>query len=349
MYKKLNKIDNVSSEIIFLENRMFFTGTKIKSIEAWNLTGTCQHWVADFPGHICKRFDNQIFTSNLYFYDIQGNVLFKNISDIEYTFELQYGNLSLWKIVNEELKEVKYYVFYLDKKEMLYEDIKLLAAPRVFTDSKIVYATQDGLLICYDYIKGINFWQHDFSEECRYINYDKIDRDENELLPGKINYITPYGEDKIIVSCKWSKTFCIEIATGKILWENTYTGNREYIIAGDVGFAYSNGGGINKIDLKTGESLHADKRFHRVPEMPYYNDLHISTVTDGMAYHDGLLWARIYSNGYSFIVAINPYDYHYEWIHHVETTEKVMDIKFYNNRMYLHTSGSELHIYEKIE
>lgn len=198
----------------------------------------------------------------------------------------------------------------------------------------------------------INFqliWQYNFSEECRFINYDKIDRDENELLPGQIDYITPYGEDKIIVSCKWSKTFCIELATGKILWENMYTGNREYIIIDDIGFVYTNGGSINKIDLKTGESLHSDKRFHLLPEMPYYNDLHISTATNGMVYHDGLLWARIYSNGYSFIVAINPYDYHYEWIHRVETKEKVMNIRFHDNRMYLHTSGSELYIYEKIE
>lgn len=217
-----------------------------------------------------------------------------------------------------------------------------------FGEYFISSAKSDGKIGLFDF-ENNSIWQYDFSEECRYINYDKIDRDENELLPGQIQYITPYEEDKIIVSCKWSKTFCIELVTGKILWENTFVGNREYIIVGDIGFAYSNGGGIHKIDLKTGESLHTDKRFHRLPEMPYYNDLHISTAIDGMVYHDGLLWARIYSNGYSFIVAINPFDYHYEWIHRVETKEKVMDIRFHDNRMYLHTSGSELYIYEKIE
>jgi len=81
--------------------------------------------------------------------------------------------------------------------------------------------------------------------------------------------------------------------------------------------------------------------------MPYYNDLHISTATDTIIYNNGLLWGLIYSNGYSFVVAINPYDYHYEWIHRVETKEKVMGIQFHDNRMYLHTSGSELYIYEK--
>jgi len=190
-------------------------------------------------------------------------------------------------------------------------------------------------------------WQHDFTEDCRFIDYNKIDRDENERLPGQIEDIVLYGEDKLIVSCKYSKVFCIEILTGKILWENTFTGNREYIIVGDIGYAYSNGGGIHKIDLKTGASLHEDKRFHRLPEMPYYNNLHISTATDTIIYHDGLLWGLIYSNGYSFVVAIHPDTYQYEWIHRVETTEKVMSIQFYNDRMYLHTSGSELFIYEK--
>lgn len=215
-----------------------------------------------------------------------------------------------------------------------------------FGESFISSTKSDGKIGLFDF-KNKTIWQHNFSEECRHIDYDKIDRDENELVPGQVQFITPYGDDKIIVSCKWSNTFCIELATGKILWENMHTGNREYIIAGDIGFVYTNGGGIHKIDLKTGESLHPDKRFHRLSEMPYYNDIHISTNTDGIVYYDGLLWARIYSNGYSFIVAINPYDYHYEWIHRVETKEKLMGIKFYDNRMYLNTSGSELYIYEK--
>lgn len=203
-----------------------------------------------------------------------------------------------------------------------------------------------GILQVYD-IDFQLIWQHDFTEECRFINYDKIDRDENERLPGQIEDIVMYGEDKLIVSCKYSKVFCIELFTGKILWENTFTGNREYIIVDDIGYAYSNGGGINKIDLHTGASMHEDKRFHRLPEMPYYNNIHISTATNKIVYHDDLLWGLIYSNGYSFVVAIHPDTYQYEWIHRVETTEKVMSIQFFNERMYLNTSGSELFIYEK--
>jgi len=215
-----------------------------------------------------------------------------------------------------------------------------------FDQTFISFTRNEGKIALFDFHNTI-IWQHDFTEDCRFINYNKIDRDENERLPGQIEDIVLYGEDKLIVSCKYSKVFCIELFTGKILWENTFTGNREYIIVGDIGYAYSNGGGIHKIDLKTGVSLHEDKRFHRLSEMPYYNNLHISTATDKVVYHDGLLWGLIYSNGYSFVVAIHPDTYQYEWIHRVETTEKVMDIQFYNNRMYLHTSGSELFIYEK--
>lgn len=216
-----------------------------------------------------------------------------------------------------------------------------------FDRTFISFTRNEGKIALFDFHNTI-IWQHDFTEDCRFINYDKIDRDENERLPGQIENIILYDEDKLIVSCKYSKVFCIEILTGKILWENDYSSGYPYVIVGDIGYAYSNGGGINKIDLNTGASLHADKRFHRLPEMPYYNNIHISTATNEMVYYDNLLWARIYSNGYSFVVAIHPDTYQYEWIHRVETTEKVMSIQFYNDRMYLHTSGSELFIYEKI-
>jgi len=349
MYKKIYKTNNVSSRIVFLEDRIFFTGTLLKSIEAWSLEATIQYWVADFPGHICKKFNNEIFTSNLYFYNIYGEILFKNNSDILYTFELQYKNRSIWKTINSSLSEVKYHIFDLEKKEFLSKDISLnkRGIPKLFKDDFIVFVNSEEELKCFDFLKNEIVWQHDFTEACRFIDYDKIDRDENERLPGQIEDIVLYGEDKIIVSFKYSKVFCIELFTGKIVWENDYSSGREYVIVGDIGYAYSNGGSINKIDLKTGESLHKDKRFHSLPEIPYYKGIHISTVTNEMVYFNNLLWSRIYSNGYSFVVAIHPDTYQYEWIHRVETTEKVMSIQFYNDRMYLRTSGSDWFIYEK--
>ncbi|WP_413511572.1 hypothetical protein [Myroides odoratus] len=371
MYIFLEKIEDVYSKYFDLGGSLIAnigngTEAHITFFDA-NFNPTCQ--ITESSYTFLVTHDKLIFTTQVmsineekiiqsYYYCLHSKALKK----LDYTLSLDgliYQNKLLCRAVTGDLSsnsQKKWFEIDLNTLEVLNQwpnQLGFLNSYGNYTGCQFYFgkafissAKSEGKIGLFDF-NDEAFWQYDFTEECRFINYDKIDRDENEHLPGQIQFIIPYGEDKILVSCKYSKTFCIELSSGRILWKNSFTGNRGYIIVGDIGFVYSNGGSIHKIDLITGESLHKDKHFYLLPEMPYYKDLHISTATDTIVYHDGLLWGLIYSNGYSFVVAIHPDTYQYEWIHRVETYNKVMDIRFYNNRMYLHTSSSELYIYEK--
>lgn len=199
-----------------------------------------------------------------------------------------------------------------------------------------------GILVIYDNEINNILWQRDFSEECKY-----IDTWNDKEYMGSVQHIYPYGDDKIIVCCKRSYCFCLDICTGEEIWKNDFSSWMTFDYENDIGYSYSNGGSIAKIDLKTGNILNKDGKYFSLPDLPEYNDCHISPNTYTMVYHDGLLWGLVYGNGYSFIVGINPHDWHYEWIHRVETIGKLMDIKFHKNRMYLQDSEGDLHIYLK--
>ncbi|WP_353120410.1 PQQ-binding-like beta-propeller repeat protein [Myroides odoratus] len=356
MYRLLKRYSNTSLVDIAKDDSFFVIDFNEKQV----IQKITKDFVVKWESEEKDIFSGKIINDRIFYSTLDGRLLSRRLIDLEFITKIDHlekhilfnrvwnnqllcfnSNRHYVLIDLENLRELK--KFQITDKEKF---VSLFYQNRFIVKSKREDTFFPGVLQAYD-IDFQLIWQHDFTEDCRFINYSKIDRDENERLPGQIEDIVLFGEDKLIVSCKYSKVFCIEILTGKILWENTFTGNREYIIVGDIGYAYSNGGGIHKIDLKTGASLHEDKRFHRLPEMPYYNNLHISTATDTIIYHDGLLWGLIYSNGYSFVVAIHPDTYQYEWIHRVETTEKVMSIQFYNDRMYLNTSGSDWFIYEK--
>lgn len=184
-------------------------------------------------------------------------------------------------------------------------------------------------------------WERDFSEICKY--EDSLNGKEK---PGEVANIYLYDENKIIVGCRNSKTFCFELNTGNLVWEGRMTGN--IVIQGDLGYV-STGMSLFRLDLKTGARIGYGWENHRLPDLPEYNGYTIWPSGHGLTYHNGLLWYLVFSNGYSFVVAINPQDGHYEWIHCVDTVNKVMDIAFHQNRMFLHDSGGALHIYQKMD
>ena len=64
-------------------------------------------------------------------------------------------------------------------------------------------------------------------------------------------------------------------------------------------------------------------------------------------YNEGLLWYRVYASGKSFIIAINPHDGYYEWIHYIKESNKIDSVKFHKGRMYLRDINGTLFVYEK--
>ena len=101
-----------------------------------------------------------------------------------------------------------------------------------------------------------------------------------------------------------------------------------------------------RVDLDTGESYDYDREYAALPDFEY-NGKNYWPAGHRVVYHKGLLWYRVYSSGESFILAIDPETGEYKWIHKVDTYEKVMDIKFYDDKMFVTDTGYNLFIYEE--
>lgn len=137
----------------------------------------------------------------------------------------------------------------------------------------------------------------------------------------------------------------IEIVSGKINWATvTYAETIE--IFQNIGYVCTSLS-LYKINLDTGVIKDYDGwEFSRLPNFEFNGKTYWPTG-HRVIHYEGLLWYAVYDSGESFVIAINPQDGHYEWIHHVETNEKIKSIKFHHNRMYILDYGDELYSYER--
>ena len=101
-----------------------------------------------------------------------------------------------------------------------------------------------------------------------------------------------------------------------------------------------------RVDLDTGEFYNYNRKYSRLPDFEYNGENHWPSG-HRVVYHKGLLWYSVYSSGDSFIVAIDPDTANYQWIHKVDTYEKVNDIKFYDDKIFVTDTGYNLFIYEE--
>lgn len=178
-------------------------------------------------------------------------------------------------------------------------------------------------------------WQKDLSEEMRYEH-------EGKLVQGEIKQVKQYKNTLIVVSDGGIIRLALE--TGELLWKTkTYAQTMEIV---DVTGYVCTGLSLYKINLDTGEISGYGWENNRLPDIQYQGK-NYWPAGDEVIYHQGLLWYAVYISGKSFLVAINPYDGHYEWIHYVNTNEKIESPKFHGSKMFLLDTGGTLHIYEK--
>ena len=196
--------------------------------------------------------------------------------------------------------------------------------------------------ILYAYNSGMTqlVWQKDFSKIAEY-----LDVLTDEPMRGEVYDVQLYKEDKIIVTTLFKDAFCLDVATGKELWRTWTFGGRIEIV-GNIGYVCT-GASLFKINLDTGEAimntLYPDNSF---PDIEYNNRTY--SATGGIVYHEGWLWHTVYDSGQAFIIAINPHNGNYEWVHHVETNGEIIhDVDFLKDKMFLRDSGGVLHAYEK--
>ena len=137
---------------------------------------------------------------------------------------------------------------------------------------------------------------------------------------------------------------CLSQKDGSLIWKCNYYA-RTMEIVGHYGYVCTSLS-FYRVDLDTGEKYGYGRKYDRLPDFEYNGKNHWP-AGHRVVYHKGLLWYIVYSSGESFIIAIDPETANYQWIHKVETYEKVMDIKFYDDRMFVTDTGYNLFIYEE--
>ena len=272
-------------------------------------------------------------------------------------------------IFYEDREEENLVILDRKTKEVIYKNkIKLnITDDKCYIDN-ILYSFIDDRLIVYDLekfsiienredtVEGIIFIPINKFIVSRYSTsiYIYIKNDFSLLWQQNIQDFFPGEEELSILEIySYKDTFiiiarvgivCLSQKDGSLIWKCNYYA-RTMEIVGHYGYVCTSLS-FYRVDLDTGESYDYDREYAALPDFKY-NEKNYLPAGHRVVYHKGLLWYSVYSSGDSFIIAIDPETANYQWIHKVETYEKVMDIKFYDDKMFVTDTGYNLFIYEE--
>lgn len=243
-----------------------------------------------------------------------------------YVFENLYYNLS--EIDNNT-------IYDLSTGEPIKVVEKKITGFIVLNTLKFLITRKDSNIYIYNKTDFSLLWQKDLGEYLKR-------HSEGKEIEGQITQVKLYKDSIIVVSDGGVLRLVLE--TGEILWKfKGYTRTME--IVGETGYCCSSLG-LWKLNLETGQDSGYGWEYHRLPDIEW-NGRTFWPGGHEVIYHDGLLWYSVYASGESFLVAINPHDGYYEWVHHVDTNEKTDSPVFHGDKMFLKDTGGTLHIYEK--
>lgn len=338
MYKKTRTLSNVeNSNIQFTDLFFCIIDREVHSIKAYDLKNTTLQWNTKNKDYTCIILDKIIAGTNLSLYGYNGIQLYHNLYSQKYTLEFSdKENLLLYKTVNEELEEVLYHVFNSSTLTFINSNIKL-NYPLFFLD-------KENIVCQHDKFNDFNF---NIIELFNLGNNNIVwTLDVKPLFPNqeevKMYEVKEYQNSLIVLTS--AGTLRLSPKDGSVIWKtSSYACMME--IVNNVGYVCTSGS-LYKINLDTGEESGYGREYDKVPDFIYEGKNYWSDPYR-VVYHDGLLWCSVYSSGHSFLLAINPDNGNYEWIHHVDTNEQTDAPQFYKDRMFIRDTGNILHIYEK--
>ena len=288
--------------------------------------------------------------SNVYSYHVNQEVIIFNLKTAEETAEdiLIYDRKTKKLIAKTKIK-LFLYIDECFEGNILYN---------IDDDNVIVFDILEGKVLSEKNtsIKGITAFLTDeyivnYSNTYTYI-YVKNDfsllwqQNIQDFFPGEeelsIFEIYSYKDTFIIIARVG--IVCLSQKDGSLIWKCDHYA-RTMEIVGHYGYVCTSLS-FYRVDLDTGEKYGYGRKYDRLPDFEYNGKNHWPSG-HRVVYHKGLLWYRVYSSGESFIIAIDPETANYQWIHKVETYEKVMDIKFYDDKMFVTDTGYNLFIYEE--
>jgi len=276
-------------------------------------------------------------------------------------------------IFNLESLEDKYtydrtFIYDRRKKTLIFKGEIELNISYIFFNKNILNSNTNENIIVFDILKGEILKKIDkptigvtllVTEKYVVKKYDPyiyiyVKSDYSLLRQQNIQDFFPGEEDLSILEIySYKDTFiiiarvgivCLSQKDGSLIWKCNYYA-RTMEIVGHYGYVCTSLS-FYRVDLDTGESYDYDREYAALPDFEYNGKNHWPSG-HRVVYHKGLLWYSVYSSGESFIIAIDPETANYQWIHKVETYEKVMDIKFYDDKMFVTDTGYNLFIYEE--
>ena len=336
MYKKVKKIEDLY-DYFYIDGKIYAKMEENCRLKELSLTGEVL-WEAEETEIRYNYVNNNVIIFNLesledkYTYDRtfiydrrKKTLIFKGeIKLILYKEECFDGNI-LYSSTNENI-----IIFDILKGEILKKIDKPIIGVTLLVTEKYVIKGYDPYI--YIYVKS------DYSL-LRQQNIQDFFSKEEEI---EIYSVHPYKNTFIVIAKRG--IVCISQKDGSLIWKSDYYA-RTMEIVGNLGYVCT-GLSLYWVNLDNGEKYGYGRKYDRLPDFEYNGETYWP-AGHRVVYHKGLLWYEVFISGYAFILAIDPETGEYKWIHKVETYERVMDIKFYDDKMFLLDSGNTLFIYEE--
>ncbi|PTX08059.1 hypothetical protein C8P65_102101 [Capnocytophaga leadbetteri] len=336
MYRQIEKWENIFS-YFYIDGKIYVKTEENCILKELSLTGEVL-WESEETEIRYNYVNNDVIIFNLesledkYTYDRtfiydrrKKTLIFKGeIKLILYKEECFDGNI-LYSSTNENI-----IIFDILKGEILKKIDKPIIGVTLLVTEKYVIKGYDPYI--YIYVKS------DYSL-LRQQNIQDFFSKEEEI---EIYSVHPYKNTFIVIAKRG--IVCISQKDGSLIWKSDYYA-RTMEIVGNLGYVCT-GLSLYWVNLDNGEKYGYGRKYDRLPDFEYNGETYWP-AGHRVVYHKGLLWYEVFISGYAFILAIDPETGEYKWIHKVETYERVMDIKFYDDKMFLLDSGNTLFIYEE--
>ena len=335
MYRQIEKWENIFS-YFYIDGKIYVKTEENCILKELSLTGEVL-WESE--------------ETEIRYYYVNNDVIIFNLESLEdkYTYD-------------------RTFIYDRRKKTLIFRGEIELNISYIFFNKNILNSNTNENIIVFDILKGKILKKIDkptigvtllMTEEYVVKKYDPyiyiyVKSDYSLLRQQDIQDFFP-GEDElsILEIYSYKDTFiiiarvgivCLSQKDGSLIWKcDHYALTME--IVGHYGYVCTSLS-FYRVDLDTGEFYNYNRKYSRLPDFEYNGENHWPSG-HRVVYHKGLLWYRVYSSGESFILAIDPETGEYKWIHKVETYEKVMDIKFYDDKMFVTDTGYNLFIYEE--
>ena len=335
MYRQIEKWENIFS-YFYIDGKIYTKIEKNSILKELSLTGEV-FWESE--------------ETEVRYYYVNNDVIIFNLESLEdkYTYD-------------------RTFIYDRRRKTLIFRGEIELNISYIFFNKNILNSNTNENIIVFDILKGKILKKIDkptigvtllMTEEYVVKKYDPyiyiyVKSDYSLLRQQNIQDFFPGEEELSILEIySYKDTFiiiarvgivCLSQKDGSLIWKCDHYA-RTMEIVGHYGYVCTSLS-FYRVDLDTGEKYGYGRKYDRLPDFEYNGKNHWP-AGHRVVYHKGLLWYIVYSSGESFIIAIDPETANYQWIHKVDTYEKVMDIKFYDDKMFVTDTGYNLFIYEE--